>query len=189
VTAPVWDRDALARSPWFASVRNLLERLPAGRFPGADDLNTLARGRGVLSGGGAPLAFVPPAPGPSLAARHYEGRIFRTGEVATRPGSWHDLFNALAWLAFPRTKAVLNRAHTTSSRGWATDRRAARRGRGDALRRRRDRRRVRAPELRTSGRIPVAAPVRERRADVARAMRFLVFGHAILRACAGAVQG
>ena len=43
--------------------------------------------------------------------KSYEERIFRTGEVATRPGSWHDLFNALAWLAFPRAKAALNRLH------------------------------------------------------------------------------
>jgi hypothetical protein len=129
VTGPGWDRDALARSPWFASVRPLLERLPAAKFPTVEDLNALACGRGVLSGGDAPLAFVLPAPGATLAARDYEERIFRTGEVATRPGSRHDLFNALAWLAFPRTKAVLNRIHhdelvrrpASGARGTARD--------------------------------------------------------------------
>jgi hypothetical protein len=31
--------------------------------------------------------------------------------VQTRPESLHDLFNALAWLAFPRTKALINALH------------------------------------------------------------------------------
>ena len=191
MTAPVWDRDALARSPWFASVRRLLERLPAGRFPEPGDLNTLACERGVRSGGGAPLAFVPPAPGPNLAARHYEGRIFRTGEVATRPGSWHDLFNALAWLAFPRTKAVLNRLHHDE---------LARRGDGSARGTARD-----VATLFDEGGIIVACAAPElaqllagfewqrlfwqRRADVARSMRFLVFGHAILERALAPFKG
>jgi len=191
VTAPVWDRDALARSPWFASVRNLLERLPAGRFPDLDDLNTLARERHVLSGGGAPLAFVAPAAGPSTAARHYEERIFRTGEVATRPGSWHDLFNALAWLAFPRAKAVLNRLHHDE---------LARRGDGPARGTARD-----VATLFDEGGIVVACAAPElaqllagfewqrlfweRRADVARSMRFLVFGHAILERALAPFKG
>ena len=182
MTAPAWDRDGLARSLWFASVREVLERLPADRFPGPDDLNTLARERGVRSGGGAPLAFVPPAAGPSVAARHYEARIFRTGEVATRPGSWHDLFNALAWLAFPRTKAVLNRLHHEE---------LARRGDGPTRGTARD-----VLTLFDEGGLVVACAVPElgrllhefrwkrlfweRRAEVARSMRFLVFGHAIL---------
>jgi hypothetical protein len=191
VTAPGWDRDALARSPWFASVRSLLERLPADRFPDPGDLNTLARERDVRSGGGASLAFVPPAAGPSTAARHYEGRIFRTGEVATRPGSWHDLFNALAWLAFPRTKAVLNRLHHDE---------LARRGDGPARGTARD-----VATLFDEGGIVVACAAPElaqllagfawrrlfweRRADVARSMRFLVFGHAILERALAPFKG
>jgi hypothetical protein len=31
--------------------------------------------------------------------------------VPTRSDNAHDFFNALAWLAFPRTKAILNRLH------------------------------------------------------------------------------
>lgn len=182
MTTPAWDRDALARSPWFASVRHVLERLPADRFPGADDLSALAREREVRSGGGAPLRFVPPDAGWTTAARHYEERIFRTGEVATRAGSWHDLFNALAWLAFPRTKGVLNRLHHDE---------LARRGDGPARGTARD-----VATLFDEGGIVVACVDRtlaalladfrwkalfwERRAEVARSMRFFVVGHAIL---------
>jgi len=82
--------------PWFA----------AGT-PDISLLNAAARERGLATGGGAPLNFVVP----SVAAEAYEERAFLTGEVATRPGNRHDLFNALIWLAFPRTKAALNRRH------------------------------------------------------------------------------
>ena len=43
--------------------------------------------------------------------RYYERRIAETGEVETRPGNWHDLFNALAWITFPLAKAVINAQH------------------------------------------------------------------------------
>ena len=41
----------------------------------------------------------------------YELRVFRTGCVETRAENHHDFFNALAWLAFPRTKARINAMH------------------------------------------------------------------------------
>jgi hypothetical protein len=40
-----------------------------------------------------------------------------SGEVATRPGNRHDFFNALIWLAFPRSKAAINRRHHEAP-GW-----------------------------------------------------------------------
>lgn len=53
------------------------------------------------------MRFVPPSP----SSPSYEIRVFETGCVATRPHSLHDWFNALVWLAFPRTKARLNAMH------------------------------------------------------------------------------
>jgi hypothetical protein len=156
VTAPVWDRDALARSPWFASVRSLLERLPADRFPDLDDLNTLARERDVRSGGGTTLAFVPPAA--RKAARHPKSAS-SDGEVATG-GSCTTSSTRLPGSRSRGRKAVLNRRTTTSRP--AGRRTGARHGagRGDALRRRRDCRRVRgARACAPLGRIRVAAPV------------------------------
>ena len=38
-------------------------------------------------------------------------QVFETGRVQTRPDNTHDLFNALAWLAFPQTKARINAMH------------------------------------------------------------------------------
>lgn len=70
-------------------------------------LNAVARERRLVTGSGAALRFVIP----SAATQAYEERAFLSGEIATRPDNRHDLFNALIWLAFPQTKAVLNRRH------------------------------------------------------------------------------
>ena len=67
----------------------------------------MARERGLVTGNGVPLLFVEPSGGPD----GYEERAFLTGEIATRPGNRHDLFNALIWLAWPLAKAALNRRH------------------------------------------------------------------------------
>lgn len=44
------------------------------------------------------------------SVNHYELFIHQTRTVPTRD-NWHDLFNAFAWLTFPKTKAALNQAH------------------------------------------------------------------------------
>lgn len=53
------------------------------------------------------MRFVAPSP----ADPYYEVHVHRTGCVSTRPDNWHDFFNALAWLAFPQTKALINALH------------------------------------------------------------------------------
>jgi hypothetical protein len=167
-------------APIFAALTPLLGRLPPDRFPRHDELNALA-GPSVASGGGAPIRFVPPAAPSREFSAQYEVRIFETGEVPTRPDNWHDLFNALVWLAFPKTKAVLNGHHY-----------------GEIHARRGERLRGTARDVLTlfdEGGIVVAAAdpelpalLREfrwkelfwgRRAEVLRSMRFYVFGHAI----------
>jgi hypothetical protein len=167
-------------APIFTALTPLLGRLPRDRLPRHDELNALTVPEGV-SGGGAPIRFVPPAVPSREFSAQYEVRIFETGEVQTRPNNWHDLFNALVWIAFPRTKAVLNRHHSEEIR--------ARRG---------ERLRGTARDVLTlfdEGGIIVAAAdpglpalLREfrwkelfwrRRAEVLQSMRFYVFGHAI----------
>lgn len=39
----------------------------------------------------------------------YDARIAKEGCVPTRPGSWHDLMNALVWATFPLAKRALHR--------------------------------------------------------------------------------
>lgn len=111
MAAVAWDRDALLASPLHAALAPWLARLPVDRFPDCDALNALgADVPALVNRAGQRIRFVPDTQ-PWLRREHYEQRIARSGEAPTRPGDWHDLFNALVWLAFPRTKASLNTAH------------------------------------------------------------------------------
>jgi hypothetical protein len=99
--------DGRWRHPCWNDYRGLLGRLDFTAFPGLSQLNTLLPPAAV-SGGGAPLLFVPASP---LPGAKYERRIFETGEVSTRENDWHDLFNALVWCRLPRIKAAFNAVH------------------------------------------------------------------------------
>lgn len=97
-----------AAQPLFAPLLPLLEHLPGtGEVASLDLLNELAAARCIVTGSGAPLRFVMPH-GSGLS---YEERAWWLGEVETRPGNWHDCFNALTWLTFPLGKAALNLRH------------------------------------------------------------------------------
>ena len=91
-----------------------------GPQPAHAALNEAAERAGLRTESGRPLRFVPPGP----ADPYYEVHLFETGQVPTRPGDRHDLFNALCWLAFPRTKARINAMHAAE-----IAREAGRRGR------------------------------------------------------------
>lgn len=97
------------REPVFDPLRPALGRLPAGRWPTHEELTAAARGLHVATG--APLSFVPPRAASDSERRYYELHVAATGEVETRAHNWHDLFNALAWLTFPRAKARINAQH------------------------------------------------------------------------------
>ncbi len=47
--------------------------------------------------------------GPRQRSSLYDARIIEAGEVPTRPRHWHDVMNALAWMAFPLTKRAIHR--------------------------------------------------------------------------------
>jgi len=46
--------------------------------------------------------------GPRDPSTMYDARIAQEGCVPTRPGSWHDLMNALVWATFPLSKRALH---------------------------------------------------------------------------------
>lgn len=141
-------------------------------------LNAAARERAVVTGSGASLCFVMPA----ADAKTYEQRAFLTGEVATRPGNSHDLFNALVWLTFPKTKAALNRRHVHAMQEAPHQRWAARGPLRDALTQFDECGVVVAGSCRELWSALCAHRWREvfveRRDELQRSMRFVVFGHA-----------
>jgi hypothetical protein len=81
--------------PWLGLERSL------------DALNRAAAARSLQTESGKPVRFVPPSP----ADPYYEIGVYESGRVSTRADNLHDWFNALAWLAFPRTKARINALH------------------------------------------------------------------------------
>ncbi len=173
---------ARLRGPAFAPVAPALARLDPSRWPTHDELTALAGG--ILTAGGAPIRFVAPRARGETGRPCYERRIAESGEVETRPGNWHDLFNALAWVAWPRAKAAINAQHAAM---------LAEGGEAEARRRRPERD---ALALFDEGGVAVAScspgMLRliqdfewkelfwRRRGELAGRVRFLAFGHSLL---------
>jgi Protein of unknown function (DUF3025) len=131
--APEWNREVLLQSPLFAPLHPILAGLEAGDFPTLQDCNALldvttshstrlpkngnqvagyaAHHPPITVQSGAPLRFVPQECGKLPFEAQYEPRCYLKGEVQMRADNWHDLFNALVWLTFPKTKSILNGRH------------------------------------------------------------------------------
>src|SRR5688572_15477779 len=96
--------EAGLKHPIFDSVRRWLDELKDFSL---ESLNEQAEKSAIKTAGGKTIRFVPPA----ASDPYYEVHLYETGQVQTRPENRHDLFNALAWLAFPQTKARINAMH------------------------------------------------------------------------------
>lgn len=93
--------------PIFDSVRFRLERLKDFSL---ESFNREAEKSNICTESGIPVRFVPPA----ASDPYYEVHLYKTGQVQTRADNKHDLFNALAWLSFPKTKARINAMHAAA---------------------------------------------------------------------------
>lgn len=174
------------RSALFDPLRESAAALPHAAWPDCADFQHAldARVGTIKSGGDVPLRFVEDGGrAPAAFEDRYEPRIFLRGEIRCRRRNWHDLFNALVWLTFPRAKAALNLRHYRELSARRARVRANRSPVEDAL-----------TLFDESGLIVVSADRSltreldafawktlfwEKRARVAAAMRFYVFGHAI----------
>lgn len=103
-TAPAADGDWRQRPPFD----QLAHHPPELCTPQAslDELSA-ALARRWPHGGLAPR-FVRQDPRLLRDGLHFEQRIRLDGRIATRPGSWHDLYSALMWIDYPRLKWALN---------------------------------------------------------------------------------
>jgi hypothetical protein len=113
-----WEPESLLQSPWLAPFEPLLATW-CGRavWPSSADYTALFEAQRCLRSPDEPtLQFVPTAPKSSRRSRRaavdveatYDGRIALRREVPCLSQSYHDLFNAVAWAAFPRTKRALH---------------------------------------------------------------------------------
>lgn len=105
--------ETLLQSPFFATLRPLLNLIKNAEFPALQDLNSLLDTyyQGLKVQNGHALRFVAQEQGKLGFESQYEPRCYLSGEVQTRENNWHDLFNALVWLTFPKAKAAINTRH------------------------------------------------------------------------------
>jgi hypothetical protein len=110
-----WDAQFYARSPWFWPLSAAAETFRGwSDWPTLADLDALyARATSALDL--APLRFCgnvrkqdKRAAGQIVLSALYDARITLAGEVPTRERDWHDLFNALCFTTFPRSKRALH---------------------------------------------------------------------------------
>lgn len=180
--APAWDAEFPRRSPLFAPLRPLAEKLPSLGWPNAEILDHIAgdSGRRIVNARGQRIRFVTAGPPGAERELGFEARTYATGEVAVRPVNWHDLLNGLVWILFPTAKAAINGRHCLELEAQGAGPRPPAR---DAL-----------THFDEDGVIVLSAEPAlsellrgfawkelfwHRREEVRRSMRFLVFGHAL----------
>ena len=169
----------------FEPVREAARNLGTPAWPEPDDFNRLLAERAapLVNAAGRPLRFVAQAAGQGSFEDKYEPRIFERGEVQFRPGDWHDVCNALAWLTYPRAKAALNERHYRALRLQHANGTANRAPLQDALTLFDESGVIVAVSNAALGKLLAAHAWKElfwtRRAEVARDMRFYLFGHGL----------
>ncbi len=108
-----WDAALLRHSPLFAPLQPVIQHMDTVNFPQLQDWNVMLSSYypGISVQNGLPLRFVAQEQGKLGFESQYEPRCYLSGEVQTRENNWHDCFNALVWLTFPKAKAAINARH------------------------------------------------------------------------------
>lgn len=100
-----------------------LNRLTAfdewNNWPTCEDLATLLPYE-VKNLNDKKIEFVPQKATEDFNAVAYEAFIYDSGQVPTREKSWHDIFGALTWSLFPKTKALINKLHVDDIKKYGT---------------------------------------------------------------------
>lgn len=94
----------------FDAIRENLAAFTGEAWPTLAALNARSQRHQLVNHRELPIRFIAPADDESISM-HYEKRIAETGEIATRE-NWHDFFNAMQWLTFPKSKAAISEMHT-----------------------------------------------------------------------------
>lgn len=115
-TIDTWNPNFFEQSLIFNSVRDV--SLPfslLNQWPTLEQFATEFKKRGIHSYANQPVHPVSQAGAPVRFEDHYESRIYLAGELQTRLQNWHDFFNAMCWLQFPKIKSALNVLHFEAS--------------------------------------------------------------------------
>ena len=112
---PPWNPQFLVNSPMFEPLITFAHKLAVLKdgWPNLDDYQALLmqHPESILTRNGIPLRIAAQGPRPRCLEEQYASRIYLTGEIQTRAGNWHDFFQLLTWLIFPKTKAAINAIH------------------------------------------------------------------------------
>ena len=107
-----WDPVKIQHVPWYAALQPVFEKLDGlDGWPSLLDYQRLLelQPQSILTAHGKPLHVVAQNTDKTTDwQQSYEARIYLRGELQTRLESWHDCFNLLTWIVFPRAKAALN---------------------------------------------------------------------------------
>lgn len=116
-TLDQWDADFLKRCNIFDSIRApCLSFVRQPQWPTLAQFSAQLERKNIFSHNGIKIRPVAQGGKPESFEEHYESRIYLRGELQTRLENWHDFFNAMCWLQFPKTKAALNALHYKNSK-------------------------------------------------------------------------
>ena len=116
-TIDTWNPDYLKQSPIFNSITEAsLSFAKLNKWPTLEQLSTEFKKRNIQSHNNIQIQSVEQGATPEKFDDHYESRIYLKGELQTRLENWHDYFNAMCWLQFPKIKSTLNALHFESSK-------------------------------------------------------------------------
>ena len=109
--AKEWDPQFGQRHPGIETLHPASDWPRWADWPGVDDLQALldASPEPVVNASGSALRLS--GLQAALPAADYERCVAREARLAVRLPGWHDVFNVLAWAAWPKAKAVLNARH------------------------------------------------------------------------------
>ncbi len=105
-----WNQDYYKVSPIFNNLSLLIKYFSNfNHWPDISDYQS------IFSDLKMTVTPVPQSSKVNCFEEQYEPRIYLKQELQTRTENWHDFFNALIWLSFPKTKSALNKLHFEQS--------------------------------------------------------------------------
>lgn len=116
-TIDAWNPGFFDESAIFDSiVEASLPFTKLNKWPSLEQFSAEFKIRDIQSHNNIKITSVKQGDAPKSFDDHYESRIYLKGELQTRLENWHDYFNAMCWLQFPKIKSSLNALHFESSK-------------------------------------------------------------------------